>query len=344
MPTRSAKCAPSGRPVVHLGHGGLHAEPGAHGALGVVLVRHRRAEDRHHVVADVLVDRAAVALHLVAEAQQRAVHERLHRLGSMPLGERGVAGQVGEQHRHLAALLGRDRGSAGGRRPRARRGPARRVERRAAGHAEAGLGRARACRSSGSAARARVPQFMQKRAPAGFSVPQDGAGPCVSEVRAPARRRGRRRRDLRKQALVHERELAAVHLDQRARVGRVPERAQLALEVVARAARGAAPRTPRASRSGPRPAASRGSSSPPERAPHHALEQREQALLALQVERERGGGVRVDREALDLDQVAGVEAPRRRSGRTRPTRSCPRASRRCSRRGRACRAAAPGGS
>ena len=65
--------------VVHLDHGGLHPEPGADGALGVVLVRHRRAEDRHHVVADVLVDGAAVALDLVAEAQQRAVHERLHR-------------------------------------------------------------------------------------------------------------------------------------------------------------------------------------------------------------------------------------------------------------------------
>jgi hypothetical protein len=94
------------QPVVHLGHGALHPEPRAHRTLGVVLVRHRRAEDRHHVVADVLVDGAAVALHLLAEAHEGAVHERLHRLRVHPLGERGVAREVREQHRDLAALLG----------------------------------------------------------------------------------------------------------------------------------------------------------------------------------------------------------------------------------------------
>jgi hypothetical protein len=37
------------------------------GALRVVVVRHRRAEDGHHRVADELLDRAAVALELAAE-------------------------------------------------------------------------------------------------------------------------------------------------------------------------------------------------------------------------------------------------------------------------------------
>ena len=39
----------------------------ADGALGIVLVRDRRAEERHHRVADELLDRAAVALELRAE-------------------------------------------------------------------------------------------------------------------------------------------------------------------------------------------------------------------------------------------------------------------------------------
>ena len=91
---------------VDLAHRLLHAEGGANGALGVVLVRHRRPEDRHDVVADVLVDLAAEALDLLAQAPQAAVDERLDRLGIHALGDRGVAGEVGEQDGDLAALLG----------------------------------------------------------------------------------------------------------------------------------------------------------------------------------------------------------------------------------------------
>ena len=40
----------------------IEVERGADGALGIVLVRHRRAPDRHHGVADELLDHAAVAL------------------------------------------------------------------------------------------------------------------------------------------------------------------------------------------------------------------------------------------------------------------------------------------
>ena len=122
--------------LVDLPHGGLHAEAGPHGALGVVLVRDGRAEDGHHVVADVLVHGAAVALDLLAEPHQGAVHERLDGLGVHALGHRGVAGEVCEEDGHLAPFLGRlldrprDRGT--------RRGDL--VELRAAAHAEARLG------------------------------------------------------------------------------------------------------------------------------------------------------------------------------------------------------------
>ena len=115
---------------------------GADRALGVVLVGHRRAEERHHVVADVLVDRAAEALHLLAQPPQRAVHQRLDRLGVHALGHGGVAGQVGEQHGHLAALLGRCASA-----PR---------------------------RAPGRVPSSAAPQDMQKRASAGAGVPQAG--------------------------------------------------------------------------------------------------------------------------------------------------------------------------
>ena len=152
--------------LVDLGHRRLHPERRAHGALLVVLVRHRRAEERHHVVPDVLVHVAAVALHLGAEAHQGAVHEPLHGLRVHPLGHRGVARQVGEQDRHLAALLRQ------GARP-ARTGAGAGVPSSAAPQfmqkrAAAGAGVAQA----GQTALQRVPQPMQKRASAGFSVPQ----------------------------------------------------------------------------------------------------------------------------------------------------------------------------
>ncbi len=125
-----------GQVLVDLDHRRLHAEPGADRALLVVLVGDGRAEDRHHVVADVLVDGAAVALDLRAEPHQHAVDERLHGLRVHALGDGCVAGQVGEQDRHLAALLGQVvRRGGGRRRARALVHPVPAV------HAEARLGR-----------------------------------------------------------------------------------------------------------------------------------------------------------------------------------------------------------
>jgi hypothetical protein len=119
---------------VDVRHRVLHAERGADGTLGVVLVRDRRAENRHHVVADVLVDGAAEALDLVAQAAQAALHEALDRLGIHLLRHRRVTRQVGEDDGYLAALL-RERTRVLD--PSARRF----LNRRPAGHAEAGLRR-----------------------------------------------------------------------------------------------------------------------------------------------------------------------------------------------------------
>ena len=79
-PTRRSKSISGGEVLVDLLHGVLHPEAGADGALGVILVRDGRAEERHDVVADELVDGAAVALHLAAEPHQGTVDERLDRL------------------------------------------------------------------------------------------------------------------------------------------------------------------------------------------------------------------------------------------------------------------------
>ena len=98
--------------LVELAHRRLHADRRAHRALGVVLVRDRRAEDRHHVVAHVLVHPASDALDLLAQTAQAPVHERLDRLGIEALGDRRVAGQVGEQHGDRAPLLARRLASA----------------------------------------------------------------------------------------------------------------------------------------------------------------------------------------------------------------------------------------
>ena len=131
-------------PLVDLLHRGLHREAGADGALGVVLVGDRSAEHAHHVVADVLVDRPAVALDLLAEPAQRAVDERLHRLRVEALGDGRVAGEVGEQDRRLAPLLRK---------------------------LLVGRGRAAAARGAPSSG---VPHSMQNFAPGGFSAPHEG--------------------------------------------------------------------------------------------------------------------------------------------------------------------------
>ena len=212
-PQREAAAGGGGDVLVDLLHRGLHRQAGADGTLGVVLVGDRRTEHRHHVVADVLVDGAAVADDLLPEPAQRPVDDRLHGLGVHALGDRRVAEQVGEQHRRLAALL---RQTAGGRAPGGR-GNARELaaEQRAAAEARPcpappprGSGAAGApspgeapprlirpprapsrtrCRTSrragsgcsqlGQVDDSAAPHDMQKRARSGLSVPQLGQAP-----------------------------------------------------------------------------------------------------------------------------------------------------------------------
>ena len=101
-------------------------ERGADGALGVVLVRDRRAPDRHHRVADELLDRAAVALDQPrgrCRSSARAARACPRRRGSPTRRE---ADEVGEEDGDEPALGapgagGRRRGA----RPSARRAPPR---------------------------------------------------------------------------------------------------------------------------------------------------------------------------------------------------------------------------
>ncbi len=77
----------------------------ADGALGVVLVRDGSAEDRHHGVADELLDGAAEALELVAQAGVVRAEQRAHLLGVHLLSARGEADEVGEEDGDDLAFL-----------------------------------------------------------------------------------------------------------------------------------------------------------------------------------------------------------------------------------------------
>ena len=102
----------------------LHLERGAHGPLGVVLVGDRGAEQGDDRVADDLVDLAAEGVDVGRQPREAAVDEVLDVLGVAPLGQRGEADEVGEQHGDDPAFVGVAVGA--------------RVQRVCAGGAEAG--------------------------------------------------------------------------------------------------------------------------------------------------------------------------------------------------------------
>jgi hypothetical protein len=116
-------------------------------ALCVILVRDRRAEERHDAVAGVLVDGAFEAVHAVGEDLEEALEDAMPRLGIELLGELRRALHVGEEHGDLLALAFERSATApteagagrGGRAARA----ARAFEAGAAGFAERGVARAR---------------------------------------------------------------------------------------------------------------------------------------------------------------------------------------------------------
>jgi len=75
----------------------------------VVLAGHRRAPDRHHRIADELLDQAAVPFDGVSRGVEVAGEELADVLGVAALGDRREADEVGEQHRHQPSLHGRHR-------------------------------------------------------------------------------------------------------------------------------------------------------------------------------------------------------------------------------------------
>ena len=182
---------PVGDVGVDLVHRPLHRQPGPHRTLGVVLVRDRRAEDSHDVVADEFVDAPAVAINLLAEALKRAIDHGLDRLRVRPLGDRRVAGQVGEQDRRLTPLLGKARGGPWGRevRPprRRRRGARLGVGRGGLGAAEAVTALDTELRAGrvlgpalGAGGRERRPTGHAEARPLGVAGPTGGAGDLSS--------------------------------------------------------------------------------------------------------------------------------------------------------------------
>jgi hypothetical protein len=92
----------------------LDRETREHGAPRCALEGQGRAEERHDAVAGELVHRALIAVHLVEDAPEALIHERVHRLRVGALGQRGVVCDISEQDRDVAAfalerrLLGQD--------------------------------------------------------------------------------------------------------------------------------------------------------------------------------------------------------------------------------------------
>ena len=74
------------------------------GAVSMVLMGDRRAEERHHTVAGILIDRALEAVHAFRQDLEEAVEDHVPLLGIDLLGELHRAGDVDEEHGHLLAL------------------------------------------------------------------------------------------------------------------------------------------------------------------------------------------------------------------------------------------------
>ena len=97
--------------LVQLGDSLPDRERRADGALRIVLVGLRRAEQREDGVAAELLEGAAVGLELTADACVVRSHERLHVLGVEILGASGRADEVDEDRGDdLSLLAGRRRG------------------------------------------------------------------------------------------------------------------------------------------------------------------------------------------------------------------------------------------
>ena len=81
------------------------AERAADGALGVVLSRGRRAEERENTVPGEILHVAVERLHLADDPRYRLPDDELHVLGIEPLRKRGRADDVREDGRQDLPLL-----------------------------------------------------------------------------------------------------------------------------------------------------------------------------------------------------------------------------------------------
>src|SRR5215210_5535069 len=87
----------------------MYRNCGAYGAHWVVIMGNRRPEDRHDIVADMLVDHAAIALDDRIHSLEIAIEESVGFLCAERAREARIASKVGEQNGDLAAFAGRDR-------------------------------------------------------------------------------------------------------------------------------------------------------------------------------------------------------------------------------------------
>ena len=94
-------------------HGVPNRKRGAGRPLGVVAMRGGRPEHRHDAIADVLVDAAAELVDDLIDPFKEPFEELMNLLGIQLSAELGVAGQIGEEDRHLAPLA-RDLGGSFG--------------------------------------------------------------------------------------------------------------------------------------------------------------------------------------------------------------------------------------
>ena len=83
-------------------------------ALGVVVMGHRRAEDRHHAVTDVFVDGPPCSSRMPSTRSKKRPSSACRSSASSSPRKARVAGQIGEQDGDLTALAGGDSSRGGG--------------------------------------------------------------------------------------------------------------------------------------------------------------------------------------------------------------------------------------
>ena len=87
-----------------VGHRLLDVERRVRGTRRVILLGHRRSEHGHQPVPGVVGHGALVPVDALSHEGEAAAHDLVYGLRVQPLGERRVAGHVGEEHRDVASL------------------------------------------------------------------------------------------------------------------------------------------------------------------------------------------------------------------------------------------------